>query len=133
MVASAFAEASGKTCSSTSARAAEGAEALGAFADAKVPVRTEAGVGVATGELCGCATVFFSAVAFSEFDFGSAADGFGAGGTSRRAGCSRALGCAAGWTAAVAAEDDDSGRRPRIFGSAIIATITRSPAATGTT
>src|SRR5467141_1230038 len=130
MVARAFAEASGKTCSSTSARAAEGAEALGAFADAKVPVRTEAGVGVATGELCGCATVFFSAVAFSEFDFGSAADGFGAGGTSRRAGCLRALGC---WTAAVAAEDDDSGRRPRIFGSAIIATITRSPATTGTT
>src|SRR5882724_10324625 len=103
MVASAFAEASGKTCSSTSARAAEGAEAFGAFADAKVPVRTEAGVGAATG--CGCATVFFSGVVFGEFSFGAAADGFGPGGASRCAGCSTALGWVAGWTAAEAAKD----------------------------
>src|SRR6266481_7901658 len=142
MEASAFPEASGKTCSRTSARVAECAEAvveveLGALADGKVSVCTEAGVGLATGAASGCATMFFSgffsgffsAVAFGEFDFGGAADGFGAGGTSRRAGCSTALGCAA----AVEAEEDDSGRRPRIFGSAKIATMTRSPAATGTT
>src|SRR6266481_5721351 len=97
MVASAFAEASGKTCSSTSARAAEGAEAFGAFS------------------------------------FGAAADGFGPGGASRCAGCSTALGWVAGWTAAEAAEDEDSERRPRILGNAKIATMTRSPAATGTT
>src|SRR5713101_9670476 len=133
MVASALSEAWGKTCSRTSARAADGAEALGVFADGKVSVRTEAGVGAATGELCGCATVFFSAVVFSESSFGGAADVFGAGPTPRRAGCSTALGCAAGCTAAVAAEDEDSERRPRILGSAIIATITRSPAAAGTT
>src|SRR5260370_11949263 len=110
MLASDFHEASGKTCSRTSARVAECAEAprvfelgaveLGAFADGKVSVRTEAGVGVATGEGCGCATIvlsgFFSGVIFGEFDFGGAADGFGAGGASLRAGCGAALGCAAG-------------------------------------
>src|SRR5260370_1675295 len=137
MEASALSEASGRTCSRTSARVAECAEAvaeveLGAFADGKVAVRREAGVGLATGAAGGGATMFFSgffsAVMFGEFDFGGAADGFGAGETSRREGCSTALGCAA-----VEAEDDDSGRRPRIFGSAMIATITKSPAATGTT
>src|SRR6266851_9658454 len=138
MLASALSEASGRTCSRTSARVAECAEAvaegeLGALADGKVSVRTGAGVGLATGAAGGCATMFFSgffsAVIFGEFDFGGAADGFGAGGTSRRADCSTALGCAA----AVEAEEDDSGRRPRILGSAMIATITKRPAATGTT
>src|SRR6266481_4630274 len=101
MLASALFEASGRICSRTSARVAECAEAvaeveLGALADGKVSVRTEAGVGVAAGEGSGCATIvlsgffsgFFSAVIFGEFDFGDATDGFGAGGASRRAGCS---------------------------------------------
>src|SRR5713226_4907238 len=133
MVARAFAETSGKICSRTSPRAGEAAEALGAFADGSVPVRTEAGDGVATGELCGWATVFFSAAAFSEFCVADVADGFGAGGVSRRTGSSTGFGWAAGGADAVAAVDEESERWPRIFGSARMATITRSAAATGTT
>src|SRR5260370_16540987 len=94
MLASDFHEASGKTCSRTSARVAECAEAprvfelgaveLGAFADGKVSVRTEAGVGVATGEGCGCATIvlsgFFSGAIFGGFHFRGAPDRFRARG-----------------------------------------------------
>src|SRR5258708_24433616 len=93
MVARAFAETSGKPCSRTSPRAGDDAKALGAFADGNVPVRTEAGVGAATGELCGCAVGFFSAAVFSEFCVADGADGFEAGGISRRAGCSIGFGC----------------------------------------
>src|SRR5260370_16551246 len=91
MVARALSEASGKICSRTSPRAEEDAEALGAFsdgadgADGSVSVRTEAGVGAATGELSGFAPFFFSAAAFSAFFVAGGADGFGAAGLSRRA------------------------------------------------
>jgi hypothetical protein len=69
---------------------------LGAFTDGNVSVRTEAGVGLVTGELFGCATEelggsdtgFFSAPVFSGLSFAAGADGFGAGGVSRPAGCS---------------------------------------------
>src|SRR5712692_6704855 len=133
MVPRAFAEASGKICSRTSPRAGDEAEALGAFADGNVSVRTEAVVGAVTGELCGCAAVFFSAAAFSEFCVADVADGFGVGGVSRPAGRSAGFCCAAGGAEAVAAVDEESERWPRIFGSARMATITKSPAATGTT
>src|SRR5260370_42430960 len=102
MVARALAEASGKSCSRTSPRAEEEAEALGAFsdgadgADGSVSVRTEAGVGAATGELSGFGAFFFSAAAFSAFCVAGGADGFGAAGLSRRAGCSTGFGCAEG-------------------------------------
>src|SRR5260370_6291688 len=92
MVARALSEASGKICSRTSPRAEEDAEALGAFsdgadgADGSVSVRTEAGVGAATGELSGFAAFFFSAAAFSAFCVAGGAGGFGAAGRSRPAG-----------------------------------------------
>src|SRR6266702_1675831 len=102
IVARALSEASGKICSRTSPRAEEDADALGAFSDgadgagASVPVPTEAGVGAATGELSGFAGFFFSAAAFSEFCVAGGADGFGAAGLSRRAGCSTGFVCAEG-------------------------------------
>src|SRR6266851_3634715 len=133
MVARAFSETSGKICSRTSPRAEDDAEALGAFADGKVSVRTAARAGAATGELSGCATGFFSAAAVSEFCVAVDADGFGADGASRRAGCSIGFGCAAGGAEAVEEGEEASERWPRIFGSAKIATITRIAAATGTT
>src|SRR5205807_5098975 len=134
-VASAFSEASGKTCSRTSARAEDDPEWLGALADGNVSVRTVAdvGVGVMTAELRGSAVRFFSAAAFSEFCTAAGADGFGAGGVSRRVGFSTESGRAAGCTAAVAADDEESERWPRIFGIATTATITRTAAAAGTT
>src|SRR6267143_1518825 len=129
MVARAFSETSGKISSRTSPRSEDDAEALGAFADGNVSVRTEAGVGAASAELSGSAARFFWAV-FSE---SRVADGSEAARVSRRAGCSIASGCAAGWAEAVEADDEPSERWPRIFGSAKMATITRSTAATGTT
>ena len=96
-------------------------------------MRTEAGVGAVTGELCGGAAVFFSAAAFNEFCLPDAADGFGVGGVSRRAGGSAGFCCAADGADAVEVGDEELGRRLRIFGSARIATITRSAAARGTT
>src|SRR5439155_731642 len=82
-----------------------------------------------TAELRGSAAGFFSAAAFSEFCTAAGADGFGAGGVSRRVGFSTESGRAAGCTAAVAADDEESERWPRIFGSATTATITRKAAA----
>src|SRR5260370_41877436 len=93
MVARALSEASGKICSRTSPRAEEDAEALGAFsdgadgADESVSVRTEAGVGAATGELCGWAAVFFSAAGFNQVFVAGGPDGLPSPGHSRRAGC----------------------------------------------
>src|SRR5258708_37284572 len=133
MVARAFSETSGKICSRTSPRAEEDAVVLGAFAEGKVSVRTAARAGVATGELSGCGTGFFSAAAVSEVCVAVDADGLGADGVSRRAGCSIGSGCAAGGAEAVGADEGGSGRWPRIFGRAKIATITRNAAATGTT
>lgn len=98
-----------------------------------VSVRTAVGVGGGTDELCGAAEGFLSAVVFSEFCVVEAADGFEAGGISRRAGGSTDFGCATGGAEAVAADEEESGRCPSIFGSAKMATITNSPAATGTT
>ena len=108
----------------------EGTEVLGAFADEKVSVRTEAGVGAAGGGSCGVGAVFFSAAGFTAF---CGADGFGDGGVARRAGGSTAVDEAAAGAVAVEAEEEESERWPRIFGSAKIATITRRAAATGTT
>src|ERR1700687_1120655 len=96
MVARALSETSGKTWSRTSPRAGEDAAARGAFADGNVSVRTAARVLAATGELSGCFTGFFSAAVFSEFCVADGADGFGAGGDSRRAGCSTGFGCPEG-------------------------------------
>src|SRR5260370_29622563 len=67
MVARACAETSGKTWSRTSPRPGDDADVLGAFAGGNVSVRTEAGVGAATCEVCGCAAVFFPAAVFREF------------------------------------------------------------------
>src|SRR5258708_22818645 len=122
MVARALSEASGKICSRTSPRAEEDAEALGAFsdgadgADESVSVRTEAGVGAATGELCGCAAFFFSAAAFHAVCVAGGARGFAAAGLSRRAGCSTGFVSAGGCAAAVAQDHAESGRVPRDFG-----------------
>src|SRR2546430_17298258 len=91
------------------------------------------GVGVMTAELRGSAAGFFSAAAFSEFFTAAGADGFGAGGVSRRVGFSTESGRTAGCTAAVAADDEGSERWPRIFGGAPTARITRKAAATGNT
>src|SRR6267378_559785 len=132
MVARAFSETSGKISSRTSPRSGDDAEALGAFADGNVPVRTEAGVGAASAELSGSAARFFSAV-FSESRVVDVADGSEAARVSRRAGSSIVSGCPAGGAEAVEADDEASERWPRIFGSAKMATITRSTAATGTT
>src|SRR5260370_23865797 len=65
MVASAPGEASGKIWSRTSPRSEDDAEALGAFAEGNVSVRTAATSDAGTGEFCGCVAVFFSAAAFS--------------------------------------------------------------------
>src|ERR1700674_4004969 len=134
MVARAFSETSGKISSRTSPRSEVDAEALGAFADGNVSVRTEAELGAASAsaELCGSAARFFSAV-FSESRVADVADGSEAAWLSRRAGCSVGFGCAAGGAEAVEAGDEASERWPRIFGSAKMPTITRSTAATGTT
>ena len=133
MVASAPGEASGKIWSRTSPREEDDAEALGTFADGNVPVRTAAVVEAGTDKVCGCVAGFFSAVTFRELRESDAWDGFAAGGSSRRPGCS--AGFAGGAVAAVVveADEEESGRRPRIFGRAMTATIIRSTAATGTT
>src|SRR5437667_7025107 len=133
MVARALPEASGRICSSTSPREGDDAELLGAFADGNVSVRTAAGVGVVTAEPRGSGAALFTAAALSEFCVAAGGDGFGAGAVSRRAGFSTGSGCTSGCTAAVAADDEESERWPRIFGSAKAATIIRSPAAKGTT
>src|SRR5216684_767309 len=133
MVARAFAETSGKTWSRTSPRARADAEVLGAFAGGNVLVRTEAGVGVATCEVCGCAAVFFPAAVFSEFCVAGGADFFGAGVVSRRAGCSTGICWAAVGADVAEVDDEESDRWPRIFGNAKMATRTRRTAATGTT
>src|SRR2546421_908154 len=133
MVARAFSETSGRVSSRTSPRAEDEAEALGAFADGKTSVRTAAGIGVACGELGGCAAGFFSAADFSELRVAAGGDGFDSGGVSRSAGCSTSFGGPAGWAEAVAEDGGDSGRWPRVFGSTRMATITKNPAATGTT
>ena len=141
MVARAFAEASGKIWSRTSPRAEDETGVLGAFADGNVSVRTEAGIGAAADEGFGCAAgevlggapVFFSAAAFSEFCFAEGADGFGGGGISRCEGCSTSFGGAATGAEDAEAEDEESGRWPRIFGSTMTATIIRSTAPAGTT
>src|SRR2546421_10722402 len=86
MVARAFSETSGKIWSRTSPRAEDEAEALGAFADGKTSVRTAAGVGLASGELGGCAAGFFSAAVFSELRVAAGAGGFCSGAGSGRAG-----------------------------------------------
>ena len=142
MVSRAFWGASGRIWSRTSPRAegdavedtVDEAGALGASADEKVSVRTEAGVGAAGGGVCGVGAGFFSGAAFNDF---CGADGFGDGGVAaRRAGGEAGVAddsdeVEAG--AAVEAEEEESERWPRIFGSAKMATITRRAAATGTT
>src|SRR6266849_1085992 len=133
MVARAVGEASGKIWSRTSPRAGGDVEPLGAFADGIVSVRTEAGTGVVTGELCGGAEGFFSAAVFTEFCLADGTGGFAADAVPRRAGCSTGFGCSAGTAADVEADDEESERWPRILGSARMATMTNSPAATGTT
>src|SRR6202158_709015 len=105
MVARAFSETSGKTSSRTSPRSEEDAEALGAFADGNVSVRTEAGVGAASAELCDSAARFFSAV-FSEFCVADVADGSEAARFSTRAGCSIGFRFPAGGAEAVEADDE---------------------------
>src|SRR5260370_33905481 len=101
MVARAFAETSGKTWSRTSPRAGDDAEVLGAFAGGNVSVRTEAGVGAATCEVCGCAAVFFPAAVFSEFCVAGGAELFWACAASPRArGLARIL-LGPGWAAGV--------------------------------
>src|SRR5258708_29195866 len=115
MVARAFSETWGKICSRTSPRAEEDAEVLGAFAEGKVSVRTAARAAVATGELSGCAAGFFSAAAVSEFCVADVADGLGADGVSRRAGCSIGFGCAAGGGEAGGEGEEAAGRWPRVF------------------
>src|SRR5258708_39692594 len=113
MVARAFSETSGKICSRTSPRAEEDAVVLGAFAEGKVSVRTAARAGVATGELSGCGTGFFSAAAVSEVCVAVDADGLGADGVSRRAGCSLGSGWPPGRAEAGAGGARQSGRRAR--------------------
>src|SRR5260370_41030476 len=133
MVARAFSETSGKTWSRTSPRAGEDAVARGAFADGKGSVRTAARVLAGTGELSGCATGFFSAGVFSEFCVADGADGFGAGRVSRRTGCSAGFGCPPGWAGPVEADDEESERARRIFGSAMMAKVINRTAETGST
>src|SRR5882757_1612194 len=114
MVARAFSEALGKIWSRTSPREGEDDAATGALADGNVSVRTEAAVGVATGKL-GCATTgFFSVAVFSELCLADGADGFEAGANSRRAGWSTGFGSSAAVAAEVEADDEESGRCPRI-------------------
>src|SRR6266446_5382887 len=116
MVLRAFSEASGKTCSRTSPCAGEAAEDFGALADGNVSVRSTAGAGVGAvaedarvgaGELGRDVSAgFLSAPAFSEFG----AAGFAGGGVSRCAGWPAGFGGEAGCSAAVEADEEDSGR-----------------------
>src|SRR6266849_4711501 len=133
MVASAPGEASGKTWSRTSPREEDDTEALGTFADGNVPVPTAAVVEAGTDKVCGCVAGFFSAAALSEVRESDAGDGFAAGASSRRAGCSAGFAGAVVAAVVVEADEEESGRWPRIFGRAMTATIIRSTAATGTT
>src|ERR1700730_1974171 len=133
MVARALSETSGRTSSRTSPCAGEDAVVRGAFAEGKVSVRTAARVLAATGELSGRAAGFFSTAVFSDFCGADDADVFGAGGVSRRTGCSTGLGVPAGRAGAAEADDEESERWPRIFGSAMMPKITSSTAATGRT
>src|SRR5260370_9254780 len=80
MVASAPGEASGKIWSRTSPRSEDDAEALGAFAEGNVSVRTAATSDAGTGEFCGCVAVLFSAAAFSALRAPHAGEDFATGG-----------------------------------------------------
>src|SRR5437899_389423 len=138
MVARAFSETSGKTCSRISPRAEGAAEDSGAFADGNVPVRREAGAGAATaadgvepGERSASSAVFFPGAVFVTAAL--AEEAFEGGGACRRAGCDCDFGWAAGWAGPVEAEEEGSGRRLRIFGSARMVTTTNMAASTGTT
>src|SRR6266853_4151955 len=133
MVASAPGEASGKIWSRTSPREEGGAAALRSLADGNVPVRTAAVAEAGTGKACGCVAGFFSAAAFSELRGSDAGDGFPPAGTSPRVACSAGFAGAVVAAVVVEADEEESGRWPRIFGRAMTATIIRSTAATGTT
>src|SRR2546430_16051881 len=115
MVARAFSETSGRVSSRTSPRAEDEAEALGAFADGKTSVRTAAGIGVACGELGGCAAGFFSAPDFSELRVAAGGGGFDSGGGLRSAGCSASFCGAPGWGGGVCGGDGDPRTRARGF------------------
>src|SRR5258708_23668547 len=115
MVARAFAETSGKPWSRTSPRPGDDAEVLGAFAGGNVSVRTEAGVGAATCEVCGCAAVFFPAAVFSEFCVAGGADFFWGWVVLRRAGWFDWIWLAAGWADAAGAGEQGMGRGARGF------------------
>src|ERR1700720_1617359 len=117
MVARARSEALGKIWSSTSPREGEDDVATGALADGNVSVRTEAVVGVATLGLDSGAAGFFSVAVFSELCLADGADGFETGAISRRASWSNGFGCSAAVAADVEADDEESGRWPRLFGS----------------
>src|SRR5260370_29630206 len=116
---------SGKICSRTSPRAGDDAEALGALAEGKVSVRTEAGVGAATGELCGCAAGFFSAAACRVLSVAAGEDGLGADAACRCAGCSTRFGCAAGGGEGGGGGDGRAGRRARDFWGGVNGRIIR--------
>src|SRR5260370_38695224 len=132
MAARGFPEADGKTWWRSSPPAGDDAGTLGALAAGNVSVRAEAGVGVATGELCGCATGFFSAAACRQFCVAAGEDGFGADAVWGRAGCLTRFGWAAGGAGACEADDEESERWPRVFGSALMAAVISSRAAEGT-
>src|SRR2546430_6016794 len=117
MVARAFSETSGRVSSRTSPRAEDEAEALGAFADGKTSVRTAAGIGVACGELGGCAAGFFSAADFSELRVAAGGGGFYSGGGSPSAGCSTHLCGPPGPAEGGGQGAGDTGRMPRSFRS----------------
>src|SRR5258707_15451843 len=99
MVASAPGEASGKIWSRTSPRSEDDAEALGAFAEGNVSVRTAATSDAGTGEFCGCVAVFFSAAAFSALRAPDAGDDFATGGVFLRKGWSTGFRRGGGWGA----------------------------------
>lgn len=111
---------------------------FGTLAGGTVSVRIAAGVVVA-GAFFGGATGFFSAAFFRESC--GAEDGMGfevgvgleAGGISRCTSCAANFGGAVTGAEAAEADGEEPGRRARIFGSAMMATITKSTAATGTT
>src|SRR5258708_26646081 len=120
MVASAPGEASGKIWSRTSPRSEDDAEALGAFAEGNVSVRTAATSDAGTGEFCGCVAVFFSAAAFSALRAPDAGDDFATGGFSLRTGCSTRF-CGAVVVAVVfGTEGEESGRVRRVFCGAML-------------
>src|SRR2546430_15751575 len=84
-------------------------------------------------QTCALPICFFSAAAIGEFRVVEGADGFNSDGDSRRTGCSTGFDGSAGCAGVVAADDEESGRWPRILGSARTATMTRNAAIRGTT